>query len=58
MKHLYTFDDKELAFLKPAQDELARRLRSVAEINGLQGTLAIAPDASGFIVPDAPVDKD
>jgi len=57
MKQIYTFDEKELAYLKPAQEELARRLRSIAEINGLQGDLLVAPDASGFQIPEKPPEK-
>ena len=57
MKHSYVFDDKELAFLKPVQDaiaqnqaELNRRLKNIAEINGLTGNLTA--DSTGFLAPD------
>jgi hypothetical protein len=59
MKKLYTFDDKEVAFLKPVRDalaqnqiELKRRLKNISEINGLSGELTEAPDSSGFLAPN------
>jgi len=61
MKTIYTFDEKELAFLKVVQDALAqnkaeldRRLRNIAELNGIVGDVVLAPDSKGFLVAELP----
>ena len=49
VKHIYAFTENERAYVQVANDELLRRLRNVAEINGVQGNVNLAPDGSGFI---------
>jgi hypothetical protein len=51
MKKVYEFTEKERAYIQIAQMELLRRLRNVAEINGVQGNVNLAPDGSGFVGP-------
>lgn len=53
MKTVYTFTEKESAYIQAAQVKLLRRLRNVAEINGVQGNVNLAPDGSGFVAPES-----
>ena len=49
VKHIYAFTENERAYVQAANEELLRRLRNVAEINGVQGNVNLAPDGSGFV---------
>jgi len=50
MKKVYEFNENERAYVQAAQTELLRRMRAVAEINGVGGNVSLAPDGSGFIM--------
>lgn len=52
MKQVYTFTDRERAYVEAAKAEVLRRLRNVAEIAGIQGSVLEAPDGSGFVEQD------
>lgn len=57
MSTIYTFNEKERAYVQAAHTELLRRLRNVAEIAGVEGNLKLAPDGGGFVAIEAPRDQ-